>query len=218
LFGAFRLGAWCAGADNEGVDKATRILLWHGLLLSITFGAVALPALIYAASAYGMTIFRETACGTDPVEDWPNVLALEDAGECRYVVNSAVLAALPGVLAAPLWSRMGLPTPWGAVACIALLVPIFLLSMLEANSPGHPLSLRVLKSLAHGGGAWIGFHLTTFAVGCAVAALEIALWRHAGWATDVAVTGLVAGAGWMIYFRLVGRLAWCYSVRSGGIV
>jgi hypothetical protein len=219
LFAALRLGAWCAVADNEEVDKATRVLLWNGLALSITCGALALTAWVYVASAYGMTILRATSGGADAIQDWPNLLALEDAGQCLYVLNGLFLAVLPGVLAARLWSRIAVPTVWAVVVGgIALLFPVLLLSMLVANSSAHLLSLRVCKSLLHGGIAWIGFYLTTIAAGVAVVALEIALWRHTGWATDVAVTGPVIAVGWMVYFRLAGRLGWFMSFRMGGSV
>jgi hypothetical protein len=213
LFAVFRLGAWCAIADNEGVDKATRVLLWNGLLLSTILAAVALPAWIYAASAYGMTILRETAFGVDVIEDWPNVLALEDASQTLYVFNGLFLAVLPCALAAPLWNRLGVPLPWTIGGGIAIVFPLLLLSMLAGNSPLHFVSLRVWKSLPCCAIAWIGFHLITLAAAYAVAALEIALWRHAGWAIDVVVTGIVAAAAWTTYFRLLGRLAWLLSVR-----
>ena len=151
-----------------------------------------------------------------PSRTGPNLLALEDAGQCLYVFNSLFLAVLPAVLAARLWSRMGVPMAWAIGGGIAMLFPILLLSMLAANSPLHLLSLRVWRSLLGGGLAWIGFHLTTFAAGLAVAALEIALWRHAGWAVDVAVTAVVAAVGWMVYFRLLGRLALLLHSHLGG--
>jgi hypothetical protein len=215
LFAAFRLGAWCASADNEEVDRATRVLLWNGLLLSIVFAAVALPAWFYVASAYGMTILRETSSGVDAIGDWPNVLALEDSSQFFYLANGFFVAVMPGLLAAPLSDRLQVPLPWGIGVTAALLFPILLLSMLSANSPLHLLSLRVWKSLIHGALAWIAFHLATLALGLAVASLEIALWRQTGWATDVAATGLVAAAAWMIYFRLAGRLALA-ALRAGG--
>ena len=125
LFAAFRLGAWCAAADNAEVDRATRVLLWNGLALSITCGALALMAWIYVASAYGMTILRDTSCGGDVIEQWPTVLALEDVGQCFYVLNSVFLTVGPCVLAAPLWSRMGVPLVSAVGVGVALLFPDF---------------------------------------------------------------------------------------------
>ncbi len=216
LFAAFRLGAWCAAADNDEVDKATRVLLWNGLALSITCGALALIAWAYVASAYGMTILRETSCGADVIGDWPNVLALEDIGQCFYVLNGLFLTVVPCMLAASFWSRMGVPLIWAIGGGIASLFPVLLLSMLVGDSAVHLLSIRVWRSLVRGGFAWIGFYLVTVATGLAVAALEIALWRRTGWAVDVAVTGVVAAVGWLVYFRLAGRLAWFLSFCMGG--
>jgi DNA-directed RNA polymerase subunit RPC12/RpoP len=216
LFAAVRLGAWCAYADCEGIDKATRVLLWNGLALSITCGALATVAWIYAASACGMTILRDTACGADVVNDWPSLLALEDAGQCLYVFNGLFLAVLPGVLAGRLWNLAGIPLAWTIGIGIGLLFPLLLLSMLAATSPLHLLSSRVLKSLLREGLAWVGFYMTTLAAVLVVVALEIAVWRHKGWAINVAVAGWVAAVGWMVYFRLLGRLAWFLTFQMGG--
>ncbi len=216
LFAAVRLGSWCAAADSQEIDKATRVLLWNGLALSITCGALASLAWAYAASAYGMTILRDTACGAEATRDWPNLLALEDAGQWLYVFNALFFAVLPAALAAKSWSRIGVPMPWAIGGSIAILFPILLLSMLAANSPLHLLSSRVLRSLLGQGLAWVGFYVTTFVAGLAVAALEIALWRHAGWVADVAVTAVVAAIGWMVYFRLLGRLALLLHSHLGG--
>ena len=159
------------------------------------------------ASAYGMTILRETACGVDAVKDWPNVLALEELGEIVHVAGSLLLAAMPGAIAIPLWNRLEVPAPWGIGGGIVGLFPIFLLSTLDANSSAHPLSLSVWKSLLRRWPAWLGFYATTCAAGVAVVVLQRASWRQANWATDVVVSGLVLALAWMIYFRLLGRLA-----------
>jgi DNA-directed RNA polymerase subunit RPC12/RpoP len=93
LFAAFRLGAWCVSVDNESVDKATRILLWNGLLLSITFGAVALPAWIYVAvtgvaAAAGWMIYFRLAGRLA----W--FLFFRTGGECRHTVKGYALDAV----------------------------------------------------------------------------------------------------------------------------
>jgi hypothetical protein len=207
LVGAVRLGAWCFNADSAEFDRATRLLLANGLMFSLAFGSVVLVAWSFLASAYGMAILRETAQGVDAVKDWPNVFALEDLGEIVYVANSLVLASLPGAAAIPIWNRFEVPLPWAIGASIVVLFPILLLSMLAADSPSHPLSLPVWKSLGGHWPAWLGFHITTCAIGAAAVATEIALRRQTGWVTEVLVSGVVLAAAWMIYFRLLGRLA-----------
>ena len=212
--GAVWLAIWCATADNDAVDKFTRVLLWNGLLLSTTFGAIAIPAWIGVASAYGLTILRETSHGCDAIESWPNVLMLEGLGGAVCMVNAIILCLLPGLLAAPLWHWLGTARPLMTAVGVPVLFPLFLLSMLETNSPTSPLSLPVWSSLWWAWRAWALFYLLTFGVAAMAVALPVAATVYAGRAVGVVVTGVVIAAAWMIYCRLLGRLAWFCSGRS----
>ena len=96
----------CFGADRPGrrrvgsargastptvreFDRATRLFFWPtACCFRSRSERSLLVAWSFLASAYGMTILRETAQGVDAVENWPNVLALEDLGEIAYVANS----------------------------------------------------------------------------------------------------------------------------------
>jgi hypothetical protein len=201
LVGAFRLGAWCITADNESVDKFTRVLLSNGLLFSLAFGSLVLAGWIYAAAAYGITILRETAWGVEAIEDWPCLLALEDVGEVPYVTVALFLAVLPGVIAIPLWNRLGVPPSWGVVAVVILLFPPLLLTILDSDL------LAACRSLLRAWPAWLGFHVVTCGAGVAAVVIEINLQHHAAWSVETPVTGVVITIGWMVYFRLLGRLA-----------
>jgi hypothetical protein len=222
LVGAFRLGVWCFQADDDQLDRSTRVLLANGLLFSVVFGSLVLPAWLYAASCYGMTILRETACGVDRIRDWPHLLALEGLGEVFYVLNAALLSAVPGKIAAWLWTRLALPAtlpnllssetglpPTGlwVVGGMMLLFPILLLSMLAADSPVHPLSASAWRTLLRQWQAWLAFSMTAFVAAIAAVALAVALRHRAGWAAQVIVSGVLVAVGWMIYCRLLGRLA-----------
>lgn len=207
-FAAVRVVAYCIGADNDAVDRSTRVLLWNGLLFSTATGAVVLPIWVWVASAYGMTILRETSCGIDAVKDWPRVLTVEGLGEISFIATGVILALLPGVLLSPLWNRLEVPTPWGVGVCAMLLFPMILLSMLEANSPTHCASWDMWKSLILGWRAWLLFHLTTFAAALALVGLGSIVLPRIGRAWGVVVVGVVAALAWMVYFRLLGRLAW----------
>jgi hypothetical protein len=232
LVGAFRLGAWCFHADNEQLDRTTRVLLANGLLFSVVFGSLVLPAWLYAASCYGMTILRETACGVDRIRDWPHLLALEGLGEVLYVLNAALLSAAPGKIVDWLWTWLAIPMtlpilvstktglpPTGlwVVGGMMLLFPILLLSMLAVDSAVHPLSTSAWKTLLCQWQAWLGFYVATFVAAIATVALAVALWPHAGWAAQVTVFGVLLAVGWMIYCRLLGRLAsFCSHHPQGG--
>jgi hypothetical protein len=164
--------------------------------------------LLYAASAFGMTVLRDTSCGVKSIESWPRLLAIEGLGEIVYVSLGLILAWLPGLFVAPLWRWLGVPMPWGMVIVAALLFPIFLMSMLEANSLWHWMSPPVWKSLLRAWPAWAAFHLTTIAAFFAALGLWIAAFRLVGGATGVIIAGLILASFWMFYFRLLGRLAW----------
>jgi hypothetical protein len=209
---AIRLLLWCAIADREGLDRYTRVLLWNGILLSTVLSALATLPWIVAAAAYGLTVIRETSFGADRVADWPHFLALEGLGDWVYVCSGGLLATLPAVLATPLWHWLG-TSRWPAVAVgLPLLYPVFLLSMLETNSPANPLSPWVWKSILVGWRAWVEFYLITFALGGAIVAVVRRL-PAAGAPTTLASAAAAAAIGallslaWLVYCRLLGRLA-----------
>jgi hypothetical protein len=209
---ATRLLLWCAAADRQGIDAYTRALLWNGICFSVVLGTVTVAVWLVAASAYGLAIIRETSFGADRVAEWPHFLGLEGFGDWMYVVSGGLLAALPAVLATPVWHWFGLSRLPAVAIGLPLLFPIFLLSMLETNSPANPLSPRIWKSLAVGWRAWLAFYLVTFAGLSAIFALL--RWPIAGGAPPtlasapgtVAAGGLAA-IGWLVYCRLLGRLA-----------
>jgi hypothetical protein len=214
LVAAIRLALWCNGADREGIDRFTRMSLWNGLLLSVAFGGIVLPLWTCLASAYGLAILRDTSYGGEAVEDWPNVLALEGLGEWMYVLSGLLLAALPGVLAAPLWNWLGISRALAVALTVPVLFPVLLLSMLETDSPANPFSPSVWKSVWYGWLAWAEFYVVTLATAALGAAFLIYLRRRGGWATEAVATGVVVTAAWMIYCRLLGRLASFCSGRG----
>ena len=129
-----------------------------------------------------------------------------------YVLSGGLLATLPAVLATPLWHWLGISRSLAAVVGLPLLFPIFLLSMLETNSPANPLSPRVWKSVVVGWRAWALFYLVTFAAGGAIVALVRRLPASGpptafASAAAAAAAGALLGLGWLIYCRLLGRLA-----------
>ncbi len=213
LIGAVRLAVWCLGADNENVDEFIRALLWSGLLLSITLGMFSALICGYLASACGLTILHDTSHGAEAVGDWPRVLLLEDLGAAAYVASGLILAALPGVLASELWQWLGVSKTWGIAVTLPALFPLLLLSMLESQSPIGPFSLRVWQSVLYGWRVWAIFYVVSFAVLGIAATVLIVLTRHGGWTVGLVASGLLAAVAWIVYFRLLGRLAWFCSGR-----
>jgi hypothetical protein len=86
------------------------------------------------------------------------------------------------------------------------LFPLVLMSMLEANSPFVPYSQPVLRSLNVAHWAWKTFYFMTALVSLGTYFVVAAAVSMGTFATIVAAAMVVASA--MIYFRLLGRLAW----------
>lgn len=158
-------------------------------------------------SCYALAILRDTASGADGVE-LPDPLALMDSlGDVVYVLTNLFLASLPGwglgVLGGAPANQVLLLT----VLSIVLLFPITLLSALETNSAASPFSLPVWRSVSRALPAWLLFYglaLMLLGVG---ACLDAAAMYGGAW-TSLLIGAVAYNAGWMIYFRLLGRLAW----------
>ena len=214
LVAGIRLALWCYHADNEAIDPSTRVLLWNGLMLSGAFGGVF--ALVWACAAGRLRT-------DDPPRHVPRgrrdrELAQPAAagragrvrlhGQCRGALGAAgpaghVALALAG---SP-------PAAWALRVTVPVLFPIFLLSMLETRSPTDPVSLAVWRSVLYAWRAWLAFYLIALATAVVAAALVAAAIRQAGGAVGLVATGVLPTVAWMIYFRLLGRLAWFCSGR-----
>ena len=88
-----------------------------------------------------------------------------------------------------------------------LLFPFLLLSALEAGSPLTPFSLPILMSLRHHGRAWLAFYGQSIALFAACWLIGLVLWTVLP-ALALLPIGVVLASTLMIYFRLLGRLAW----------
>ena len=218
LFGAVRVALWCLGAGREEDDRFTQVLLLNGILFAGIVGTFSALLCGYLASAYGLTILHDTAHGADDVESWPRALLLEDCGAMGYLASGLLLAALPGLLPAGVWHWLGVSRPWAIAVGFPALLPLFLLSMLERQSPLSPFSPRVWRSLLYAWRAWTLFYLLSFAALGLSAWLFDLLGRHGGWTVGIVGWGLLAAVVWMAYFRLLGRLAWFCSGRWANTV
>lgn len=65
----------------------------------------------------------------------------------------------------------------------------------------------MLRSLVTAAGGWCGFYLTSVIL-VAAAIVVIGTARAADGRVALVATALVASITWLVYFRLLGRLAW----------
>jgi hypothetical protein len=103
----------------------------------------------------------------------------------------------------------------GAVVLIGLffLFPIVLLSMCEKNSPLVAVSLVVCRTFWLAWRGWVTFYFVTAVLLTAVLAGVINAFTFGAIWGMIAVA-LALGVVWLIYFRLLGRLAWYCTERT----
>ena len=182
--------------------------------LVLTSFAVVLFALWgIATSAHCLTIVRATAYGYRRVEDWPDSLFVDWAGESLFYVFATGLSLAPGGLTA--WLLGGSPTATSGLLTLSgwLLFPLLFLSMLDNASPLKPLSATVLRTVVDAWWTWLRFYAAaTFLVGMVFALTLGWLVLLGGWGLPPTAATLVAGL-W-IYARLLGRLVWCFSTTA----
>jgi hypothetical protein len=177
------------------------------LQLIMTAAAVVLGAMWgVAASINLLAIAQDTSSGNDEIENWPEEVFLDWFPNAFFVIDSFLLSVVPGV--AIVWFR---PELAGAGVLLVLssllfLFPIALLSMSEAGSPLLPFSARVLRSLVRCPGTWLMFYFETGLLVFA-AVLGLASLLFGGVLMLLPVSALLVLV-MMLYFRLLGRLAW----------
>ncbi len=166
------------------------------------------------AAIHGLTILLETTAGNDRMENWPNVgLFLEWIGQLFFVINPVVITVALGLgldwlLPEVLGSREMM-----VAVTVFFVFPILLLCSLETDSPFLPVSTVVLGSLGRHAIPWLAFFLQS---GCllAAAAAMVCYWgSELDPRLGIPLAGLLFSAILMIYFRLLGRLAFYCSVE-----
>jgi hypothetical protein len=166
----------------------------------------------YTASC-SLALLETTAAGLDRIEAWPDpqwkewmaqMLYLGWIGAIPFAVSYglAVLAGLAG-------ARVELALP----VFFFVLYPISLLSALEANSIWAPLTLPIVTSLFRWFWCWLVFYpLTALIAAGLVAAFVSAV--ESGYDSLLLLLGPLVAASILIYFRLLGRLAWRMTTKD----
>ena len=183
-------------------------------LLSALGAMMAGVACAGVAAIHGLTILLETTAGNDRMENWPNVgLFLEWIGDLWFIINTVAISIALGL--GLNWLLPGLLGPREVTVAVTVffLFPILLLCTLETDSPFLPVSSVVLASLGRHGLAWLAFYLQTASLLGAAAALVCYLGPQLDPPVGIPLAALLFSAVVMIYFRLLGRLAFYCSVE-----
>jgi len=177
-------------------------------LIAATLAGVGLIAM----TGFLMAILQESAAGNKVIIQWPELTFVDWVGGVFYFLVSLVVPV--GVLHVLAWPVGGVfAHAWLVPVGLWVLFPVVLLSTLEMQSPLAPVSPVVLRSLWKCRETWAVFYLETGFMGLGLAVLTAGVIRLAPY--DVGF-GLLAGAvvaAAMLYFRLLGRLAWVCDDR-----
>ncbi len=174
-------------------------------------GATFIALCLASAAACAVTIVTESSEGNNRVMQWPGINPIDWMGESGYLLVGASAAAAPGYIVARVFSAEGSVIAIAMGVSAWLLFPIMHLSTLEASSPFSLVMPGVLGSLGRWPGNWLLFYLLS-AIDFVITGIAVLLLMNQG------VPGLLiaiapALAALVLYFRLLGRLAW--RIRDG---
>ncbi len=177
-------------------------------MAAVVFGGL----LAVAASTVFLAIVRDTSNGSQRVESWPQPAFAEWFIESLYIWTSCFLGLLPGLGVAVVLDVIGLPSwlSWcAAPVSLAAIFPITLLSMLEAGSFITPYSEIIWRSLREATRAWRLFYAGSAAL--MLVGLLALLAQIFGGYWLILPANLVLIALLLIYFRMLGLLAWYWA-------
>lgn len=164
------------------------------------------------ASACALTVVRDTANGSDEIHNWPDMGFLDWMFDPLYIFNSVCVSQLPAIGVAWCRARSLQPDPMEVAGGLLVLFPIALMSMLERNSPLGAVSLPVYRSFWMARKGWAAFYLATAilfsAAGYPLFMVYSAVKVYSAGLLEIIGGTLILGLVWLIYFRLMGRLAW----------
>ncbi len=166
----------------------------------------------YTASC-SLALLEPTAAGLDRIEAWPDPQWKEWMAQMLYLgwIGAIPFAVSYGlaVLARLVGARVELALP----AIFFVLYPISLLSALEANSIWAPLTVPIVASLFRWFWCWLVFYILTALIAAGlVAAFVYAAESGMDWL--LLLLGPLVAAAILIYFRLLGRLAWRMTTKD----
>ena len=213
-----------AGLTTDLVGMGAAMPWIGGMLLAASTVFTGLAWLI-GGSAVSLAILQDSAAGNDKIENWPDTAWFEWVGEAFYVLVSLFVAGGIGYLAGRFVGALAGGMTTLVVASLWIFFPIALLSTLEAQTPLLPLSPVVLASFARTWRSWLLFYLETGLLGLLLLGMAsgfghmlTAFQSTASWFQWLILAACVMSslivAAELLYFRLLGRLAWICAEES----
>jgi len=177
------------------------------------FSAVLMLIWFIVLSATVLTVLNETAAGCDAIDNWPGAVFLDWMGDSLWLFVAFCMSATPGAAVVWLLAQLGIAVGFLMPLSMFFVFPIVLLSMLETNSIVGLVSLPVWRTLFAATSGWLRFYAATAALLATVGVLEkVASYLNPF--VGVMAVAVIQAVDWLIYFRLLGRLAWYCADRT----
>jgi hypothetical protein len=192
---------------------ATFLLLL--MALSIILGIF---AFIYAGYRF-LIIVQQTAAGVNEI-DWPTDPLLDKLPRAAYLAALLAICIVPAGFFLKLRPDVAiggspLLTFFVAAMCILwALFPILLFSALSASSPWIVFRAAVLRFFLLHFGATASFYVVSGLLGAGSFGLLFLAFARNSWLLTLA-TPFAAAAGFLIYARLLGRMAYLFDQSPG---
>jgi DNA-directed RNA polymerase subunit M/transcription elongation factor TFIIS len=185
-----------------------------GLGVFIAMGcSVAVLSMVLTGGAFaavaGLRLLQDTAAGIDEIETWPDLSFLDWCLEAVFVAVAFAYSMTPGIVLAWIMTKVGIPPTVGLIVSMVslfALFPVVLLSLMEADSLTAPLTKPILASLQKERSHWCVFYVESVAILIIILVAGLLVYLESWLALFLAA--LVWSFCWLVYFRLLGRLAW----------
>jgi hypothetical protein len=171
-------------------------------------------AFVAVAAASCLAILQDTSNGFDKIDSWPGLPVADWIMDVFYVINALLAAVLPGLFLGSVWMCLGgniWSAVWGGASSGIALFPLFLTSMAAEGSCFSVAAPAVWNTVWTQRRLWGRFYLLSAGLGVAVLLLAPMVAR-CGFLVR-GICSALAVAAMMIYFRLLGALAWTIAAR-----
>jgi hypothetical protein len=158
-------------------------------------------------------VFESTSAGLERVDTWPEPSWREWMADMMSIawIGAIPLGASYGIalLGQEFWGS----SPWLATPLLFFVFyPISFLSALEANTVWVPLTRPILASVARWWWCWLMFYFLAGGVTALTTAAAGYLLSNSYHSAVIALGPIIPAFG-LIYFRLLGRLAWRMTAK-----
>lgn len=204
---------WGASITLAWMGLSAGLLVAMGSPLSMSILAPFIAVLIWLGVA--SMIFTELVVasseGSDELNHWPSLDMGEWIGPAMTLVFAGVVTMIPGSLANH-FMPMGPDGLWFELGAW-LTLPWILLSQLEGGAIWCVFSPRLLRTLRWAPGSWLIFYIETALLFLGLGILAVILIWQVGW-WGLFLTPPATVFAFLMYARLLGRLAWIIAVAT----